>query len=70
MLGSGIAREHLKQLCEGKLVKLHIPADDEGELSSRFTFGRVLGFVYLDDDSSLSDLMVDSGHASRSKRRR
>ena len=68
---AGLAsRENLKELCEGKLVKLHIPADEEGELASRFTFGRVLGFVYLEDDTNVSDLMVDSGHAARTKQRR
>lgn len=65
-----IAREHLRQLCEGKLVRLHVPANDEGELATRFTFGRVLGFIYLEDDSNVSELMVESGHAARTKQRR
>lgn len=63
------AREHLKELCEGQMVTLHVPADDEGDLSSRFTFGRVLGFVYLQDERSVSEVMVESGHATRRKQR-
>ena len=64
------AREHLKQLCEGQLVTLHVPADEEGELASRFTFGRVLGLLFRENEQNVSELMVDSGHATRNKQRR
>ena len=48
---------------------LHIPADDENQLKDIFTFGRVLGHIFV-DGKDVSEIMVESGHATKAKLRK
>lgn len=70
------AREHLTELAEGRFCLLHIPADERGRVSDVFTFGRVLGRLWVTpgdwtgDPSDLIDVaaaMVEAGLATVSK---
>jgi len=61
------AREHLRMLVDGRLVKLAIPSNSEGDLAARFTFGRVLGHLWI-DGKNVSEAQVRAGHATRTKR--
>ena len=74
------ARNHLRKiLFEGKnkdtgMIEyvdavLHIPADDENQLKDIFTFGRVLGHIFV-DGKDVSEIMVESGHATKAKLRK
>ena len=47
-------------------VVLFIPADKEGDIKDVFTFGRVIGNIFVDGED-LSDKMVRDGHATREK---
>ena len=71
------ARNHLrkilfekKEIDTGKLAytkaTLHIPADDENQLKDIFTFGRVLGYIFV-GGKNISEVMVESGHATKTK---
>ena len=64
------AKAHLSKLLpEGSEVVLQIPSGTD--LGKSFTFGRVLGNIWADKDavSSVSEQMVDSGHATAAKKR-
>ena len=74
------ARNHLRKiLFEGKnkdtgMIEyvdavLLIPADDENQLKDIFTFGRVLGHIFV-DGKDVSEIMVESGHATKAKLRK
>lgn len=63
------SREYLRQMVsKSPSCKLHIPrtGDDVGDMTS---MGRVLGKVWLADDAtrSVSERMVSSGHATKTK---
>jgi endonuclease YncB( thermonuclease family) len=60
------ARSFLMTRLDGKEVTLFIPADNEGELKDIFTFGRVIGRIFL-EDQDISSLMIEAGHASKNK---
>jgi len=64
------ARDHLKSILpEGSQVVLQIP--NYTDLGKSFTFGRVLGQVWLPDgESSIAEQMVASGHATKTKQQR
>ena len=64
------AKAHLAELLpEGSEVVLQIPSGTD--LGKSFTFGRVLGNVWANADaaSSVSEQMVESGHATATKQR-
>ena len=64
------AKAHLAELLpEGSEVVLQIPSGTD--LGKSFTFGRVLGNVWAKEDaeSSVSEQMVESGHATATKQR-
>lgn len=66
------SREHLQQMVSrSPSCRLHIPrtGDDIGDMTS---MGRVLGKIWLDDDAtrSVSERMVSSGHAMKTKQPR
>ena len=64
------AKAHLAELLqEGSEVVLQIPSGTD--LGKSFTFGRVLGNVWAKEDaeSSVSEQMVQSGHATSQKQR-
>ena len=57
-----------KLLRKNKDVVLHIPADKEGDIKDIFSFGRVLGNIFI-DEQDVSSEMVSVGHATRKKYR-
>ena len=61
------ARSFLVTRLLDKEVVLHIPADNEGDLKDVFTFGRVIGRLFLKGED-ISEMMVESGHASKEKK--
>jgi len=63
------AKEHLISLANGREVIVSVPMAADGDLSSPWTMGRVLGHVWLTDqpDKSLSVRQVEAGHATKSK---
>lgn len=50
----------------GKQIVLYIPADEQGELKDIFTFGRVLGRIFV-DEKDVSEIMVEKGYATKTK---
>lgn len=61
------ARDNAK-LAEGKHGRLFIPISDANNLADLFTFGRVVGEIYLDGvPESESKRQVKAGHASTTK---
>tara|TARA_B100000749_G_C18302729_1_gene413309 strand:- start:196 stop:639 length:444 start_codon:yes stop_codon:yes gene_type:complete len=74
------ARNHLREILleeknedTGKLeyikAVLHIPASEDSELKDVFTFGRVLGHIFI-DGKDVSEIMIESGHATKEKDRK
>lgn len=66
------AKEHLKQLIEGSRAGgeclVMIPTEDNGDLLSVMTMGRLLGYVWVGgEERSLSEQQVLAGHATRTK---
>lgn len=60
------SRSHLATLLNNGEVVLFIPADYEGEIKDIFTFGRVVGHIFV-DGQNVSEAMVESGHATARK---
>ena len=61
------SKKHLeKMLKKNKHVVLHIPGDKEGDIKDIFTFGRVVGYIFV-DEQDVSSEMVSVGHATRKK---
>lgn len=60
------ARSFLITRIDGKEVTLFIPSDNEGELKDVFTFGRVVGRIFMEGED-MSSLMIEAGHASKNK---
>lgn len=59
---------HLKELALGANGTLFIPTEDARNMGDILTLGRVLGYVWIDgSDISLSELQVQSGHATKDK---
>ena len=52
----------------GREVTLLVPSDGDGDISDLFTFGRILGRVWLADGRELSELMVSRGLPTRWKK--
>ena len=61
------ARSFLITRAMGRDVTLHIPADDKGELKDVFTFGRVVGRIFV-DNFDVSEMMIEAGHATKEKK--
>lgn len=56
------------KLAEGKLARLFVPLNDAGDIAKLFTFGRVVGELWLDGATeSESQRQVNTGHASTKK---
>ena len=62
------SKKYLEKLLRNKDVVLHIPADKEGDIKDIFSFGRVLGNIFI-DEQDVSSAMVSVGHATRKKHR-
>ena len=65
--GGKASRDNLKQH-EGKEAILQIPLEGADRLDDIFTFGRVLGYIYV-GEVSLSDKQVREGFATKEKNR-
>lgn len=63
------SKDYLSQLALGKDATVIIPIDEGGKFGDSMTFGRVLGRVEI-DEGDLSQLMIDSGHAEKPKKRK
>lgn len=62
------AKEYVQSVLDAKAdtLAVHIePPDDPDELLSMATFNRLVGEIWLDNDTKLSDVLVASGHATR-----
>mgnify|MGYP001034330238 CR=1 FL=1 len=62
------AKEYVKRLLveKAETLAVHIePPDDPDELLNMTTFNRLVGEIWLDNDTKLSDVLVASGHAKR-----
>ena len=57
---------HLAAVIDDKEIVLFIPADDKGEIKDVFTFGRVVGHIFYNEED-MSEHMIESGHATRYK---
>lgn len=60
------AKAYLQQLAEGQPALLQIPTSDASGLQDLFTFGRVLGRLWIAGEE-VSAQMVAAGHASKRK---
>lgn len=62
------AKAYLEGIAANKSVKVHIPFDRDGKFGDSLTFGRALGYVWVEGDLvSLSEQMVRSGHATKDR---
>ena len=63
------SRDHLRGLAQGKEGVLSIPTSGADRFDHLFTFGRVLGYIWVDgnDTRSLSEIMVEDGYATEEK---
>ena len=59
------ARDYLAELIDGREVLLEVPADGL-EVGKSFSFGRLLGRIYI-DDRDVGQVLVDAGHATKTK---
>lgn len=62
------AKEYVERLLveKAETLAVHIePPDDPDELLGITTFNRLVGEIWLDNDTKLSDVLVASGHAKR-----
>lgn len=58
----------LAKQAEGKSGRLHIPLEDASNLADLFTFGRVIGEIWIDgEELSESERQVQAGYASTTK---
>ena len=59
------ARDYLAGLIDGRDVLVEVPADGL-EVGKSFSFGRLLGRIYL-NDRDVGQAVVDAGHATKTK---
>lgn len=63
------AAQYLNKLANGKTGTLFVPVGTKS-MSKLWTFGRILGHVWVEGkSSSLNEMMIESGHATKTKRR-
>lgn len=60
------AKAFLEDMVKGKAVTLEVPTEANGELSGLFTFGRVLGRLWL-KGQNVAAAMVAAGKATAKK---
>lgn len=60
------AKAHLQQLCDGQQALLEIPTSEASGLQELFTFGRVLGRIWV-GEQDVSAQMVRDGFATARK---
>ncbi len=58
------ARDYLRGLIDGQDVILEIPTKHNGEVGKSISMSRVLGRVYTMEGQSVSESMVNAGHAT------
>lgn len=62
------AKGFLEERAQNKPVTVFIPVEPGQKVGDSFSFGRALGHVWLDGEGrSLSETMVSSGHATRTR---
>lgn len=62
------AKAFLEERIQNKNVKVYVPVEPGGKLGDSFSFRRALAHVWLDGEGqSLSETMVNSGHATRTR---
>lgn len=63
------SKEHLETLIpKGSRVVFSVDSSNAEALGDMLTFGRVVGLVWrAEEDISLSDLMIEAGHATKEK---
>ena len=67
-LNGQVSKKHLSELVSGRDVILEMPTSGNRHIGESFTFGRVLGHLYLPgDDQTISDKMVKAGMATKEK---
>lgn len=64
--GGQEARDFLRKMVSGKEVVLTIPTSKNQNISDNFTFGRVLGHVYL-GETNVAEELICHRHATRTK---
>ena len=60
------SKARMKELVDGKEVTVHIPTRSSGNIGKILTMNRVLGYVWIGDES-VSQVMVDEGLATAEK---
>jgi endonuclease YncB( thermonuclease family) len=60
------AKDHLRAIVDGREITLEVPTEANGELAGLFTFGRVLGRIWL-SGQNVSGMMVAAGKALKTK---
>lgn len=66
-LDAKVALETIIEKHDGGSLTLFIPSGQGQDLSEVFTFGRVLGRLWLPNGREVSRLMVEAGHATSEK---
>lgn len=62
------AKTHLEEMAQNQQVKVFIPVKPGQKVGDSFSFGRALGQVWLNGETtSLSEKMVTAGHATRTR---
>lgn len=62
------SRQRMKELAEGKQGLLVVPLSDADRLDDIFTFGRLLGRIYIEGNpQDVSSIMVRDGFATKTK---
>ncbi len=66
--GGPESKENLRVLAEGRYGVVSVPLGSVHRLDNAFTFGRVLGDVWIEgDDESVGQQQISLGHASIGK---
>jgi endonuclease YncB( thermonuclease family) len=66
--GGAESKDHLRRFAGGKRGVLHVPLEDVDRVDKAFTFGRVIGDVWIDGRSVVQE-QVDAGHAAAVNKR-
>ena len=60
------SRDHLRKIVLNKEAILSVPSEKANSLDDLFTFGRVLGYIWV-DGKNVSKTMVEDGYAKPSR---